>query len=297
LRGGWRWRGSCARWAFWKNGTGEDLYATLLRTGTPPPFLFITGQGRIDQAVRMIRSGAADYIAKPFDMGAFLERLATVIRPRGAEEAAGACGITPAAREVDRQVAAAAGHDAPVLILGAAGLGKARLAALIHERSDRRAAPLMRLEAAEAGSGTALAAGMAATREGTLLVVGIERLPPPAQDALMAGLRGAGFRLIATGAMDLSRDDLPGFRADLIAALRAHTIVVPPLAERPADALWLALRVFREANRRRDRPLAGLSAAAEAAIRAHPWLGAPGAAPLPPAIPAARGAGRLRAAP
>ena len=51
------------------DGTGEELYDTLTRTGHPPPFLFITGQGGIDQAVRLIRSGAADYITKPFDIG------------------------------------------------------------------------------------------------------------------------------------------------------------------------------------------------------------------------------------
>ena len=33
------------------DGTGEELYDTLTRTGHPPPFLFITGQGGIDQAV------------------------------------------------------------------------------------------------------------------------------------------------------------------------------------------------------------------------------------------------------
>ncbi|PZR00860.1 MAG: hypothetical protein DI533_10155 [Cereibacter sphaeroides] len=54
------------------DGTGEELYATLTRTMRPPPFLFITGEGGIDQAVRLIRSGAADYIVKPFDIGAFL---------------------------------------------------------------------------------------------------------------------------------------------------------------------------------------------------------------------------------
>jgi DNA-binding NtrC family response regulator len=63
------------------DGTGEELYDTLTRTSHPPPFLFITGQGGIDQAVRLIRSGAADYIAKPFDIAAFLTRLATSCGP------------------------------------------------------------------------------------------------------------------------------------------------------------------------------------------------------------------------
>ena len=33
-----------------------------------PPFLFITAFGDIDQAVRLMRAGAGDYMTKPFDM-------------------------------------------------------------------------------------------------------------------------------------------------------------------------------------------------------------------------------------
>ena len=53
------------------DGSARDLYDTLTRTGTPPPFLFITGQGGIDQAVRLIRSGAADTLPSPSTSGAF----------------------------------------------------------------------------------------------------------------------------------------------------------------------------------------------------------------------------------
>ena len=62
------------------DGTGEELFAALCRTSAPPPFLFITGQGDIDQAVRLLRAGASDYLTKPFDMAAFLERLALIMR-------------------------------------------------------------------------------------------------------------------------------------------------------------------------------------------------------------------------
>jgi DNA-binding NtrC family response regulator len=97
------------------DGTGEELYNTLTRTGHPPPFLFITGQGTVDRAVRLILSGAADYGAKPFDMTDFLKRLARIMRPRAEDTMSAEKGITSAARHVDRQAAEAALRDTPLL--------------------------------------------------------------------------------------------------------------------------------------------------------------------------------------
>jgi DNA-binding NtrC family response regulator len=254
------------------DGSGEELFRTLLRTATPPPFLFITGQGDVAQAVRLIRSGAADYITKPFEMRAFLERVAQVVGLGGGvmpEQT----GISRQALAVDRQAREAAESEAPLLIRGGPGLGKARLGRFVHERSDRRAAPLVVRDALSSPlDAAALAVAAREAGEGTLLIVGVGRLLPDAQDALAGLLRdGAPLRLIATAGMRLrERVAAGGFRADLHDRLGERTIVVPPLAERPEDAVWLAGRLFAALNGGRRQ---GLSAAAEEAIRAHDWPG------------------------
>lgn len=255
------------------DGTGEELYDTLTRTSHPPPFLFITGQGGIDQAVRLIRSGAADYIAKPFDIAAFLVRLATVMRPRADQEMPPETGITAAARTVDRQVTDAATRDTPLLIRGAQGLGKLRLARRVHDLSERRAAPILVCNALRDRVGAdGVAAALAAVGEGTLVVIGIGHLDAAAQDVLMAGLSAPRFRLVAT--VGLQGDDgTQGLRADLLGLLQSHEIVVPPLADRPDDAVWLAAQLFPGFNARRKEPLTGIAATAEEAIRAHVWPG------------------------
>lgn len=255
------------------DGTGEELYDTLTRTSHPPPFLFITGQGGIDQAVRLIRSGAADYIAKPFDIAAFLTRLATVMRPRADQEMPPETGITAAARIVDRQVAEAAARDTPLLIRGAQGLGKLRLARRVHDLSERRAAPILVCNAARDRVGVAeLEAAIVEVGEGTLVVVGIADLDPAAQDFLMAALGAPPFRLIAT--LGPQGDDAAeGLRVDLLSLLQSHEIVVPPLADRPDDAVWLAAQLFPGLNARRKAPLIGIAATTEEAIRAYGWPG------------------------
>jgi DNA-binding NtrC family response regulator len=256
------------------DGTGEELYETLTRTGHPPPFLFITGQGAIDQAVRLIRSGAADYIAKPFDIGAFLARLNEVMRPQADAEMPAEIGVSAAARALDRAIAEASRSDAPLLLRGAPGLGKQRLARRIHDLSDRRVAPFVVADALHGDAGVdALREVIARVEDGTLVVVGIGRLDRAAQDLILDALRTSRFRLIATAGLRLEEKPAEGFRHDLLALLKSHEIVVPSLAERPEDAVWLAARLFPHFNARRPAPLAGIAATAEEAIRAHDWPG------------------------
>ncbi len=255
------------------DGTGEELYDTLTRTGHPPPFLFITGQGGIDQAVRLIRSGAADYITKPFEMGAFLKRLATIIRPRADQDMPPETGISAAARDVDRQVAEAATRDTALMIRGASGLGKLRLARRVHDLSDRKAAPMIVCNALRDMVGAeAVVQAVADVGEGSLTILGIGRLDAAAQDALMSAVSAPRFRLIATtGAV--AEEDVTMLRADLLSLLRSHEIVVPPLADRTEDAFWLAMQLFPAFNARRKAPLSGMAATAEEAIRSHDWPG------------------------
>jgi DNA-binding NtrC family response regulator len=256
------------------DGTGEDLYETLTRTGHPPPFLFITGQGTIDQAVRLIRSGAADYIAKPFDIVALLSRLSQVMRPRADQDMPAEIGTTDAARAIDRQVFDAARRDTPLFIRGAPGLGKQRLARRVHDLSDRRAAPFVVIDALrEPIDDAALSAGIHTAGEGSLVIVGIGRLDIGSQHYLMDKMRSPAFRLFATAGLRIEKKPADSFRADLLALLGSHEIVIPSLADRPEDAVWLATTLFPTFNARRTVPLTGLAPTAEEAIRSHDWPG------------------------
>lgn len=256
------------------DGSGAELYETLLRTGAPPPFLFITGQGEIGQAVRLLRAGAADYVTKPFEMRPFLERLALLLTQRPEAEAPILLGVSVAARAAEAAAARAAASDGAALIRGEAGVGKGRLAKRIHDLSDRRAAPFVALDFAREEEAAALAAAVGRAGEGTLLLAAIGRARPGAQARIAALLDAAPCRLIATAGLRLEeRAAAGGFRADLLARLSAATIAIPPLRERPEDAVWLLRRLFEAMNGRRARPLDGVSALAEEAARSHDWPG------------------------
>ncbi len=257
------------------DGTGEELFATLCRTATPPPFLFITGQGGIDQAVRLLQAGAADYITKPFEMARFLDRLAHLLRPRG-DAVDQPFGISPAARRIGELVAQAAEHERPVLVRGGAGTGKALVARRIHHLSDRSAAPFAEANLSRSDEPlTELDEAIAAVGEGTLFLNGLERLPPFGQDRLMAWLDApAPARLVASCGAEMEDAVREGrFRGDLFFRLDLFEIPIPPLAERREDAPWLLHRLFDAMNARRNVPLRGISALAEQAVRDHDWPG------------------------
>jgi two-component system NtrC family response regulator len=63
------------------------------------------------------------------------------------------------------------------------------------------------------------------------------------------------------------------FRADLFYRLNPVTVRIPPLRERPGDALLLARWFFARFNLEFARNLRGFSDAAVAAIEAHDWPG------------------------
>ncbi len=46
--------------------SGLDLQATFSRAGDPIPIIFITGHGDIPMAVRAMKAGAVEFLAKPF---------------------------------------------------------------------------------------------------------------------------------------------------------------------------------------------------------------------------------------
>lgn len=257
------------------DGTGEDLYTTLCKTTQPPPFLFITGHGGVEQAVRLIKAGAADYVTKPFEIAVFLERLAMLLSKRNRQELPPVLGISPAARRVDELALKAAESDRPVLVVGGPGTGKGLVARRIFEVSNRRAAPFVSVNfAREADIELALMNALESVGDGILFLNALSRITTPAQAVLLAALDKFSGRIIATCGQDhaqlLAEDNS---RADFFYRLDMLEIPIPPLRSRPEDAIWLMQQLFPSPNAARSIPLMGISALCEGAVRSHDWPG------------------------
>lgn len=267
------------------DGTGEDLYMALCDHSVPPPFLFVTGHGGVDQAVRLIHAGAAEYLTKPFNMDQFLARLSGMITADQLEIGESPFGISPQAIELQAALTRAASNDRPVYIKGNRGTGKGLAARTIHELSNRESGPfqsvdLSRLTPSDQASilfdDTAERPALThATHDGTLYISMISHATDTVQNLLHEWLLSEPTaRLICGTNPDLK----PGqsdheVRLDLLQRLSAVEIYIPPLESRPDDILWLMRRFYDGFNARREKKLKGLSVRCEEAAVRYAWPG------------------------
>ena len=261
------------------DGTGENLFVELHKTTSPPPFLFITGHGGIEQAVRLIRAGAADYVTKPFEMPVLLDRLAALLTTADTIELPPLLGVSAAARKIEQQIGEAAQNDRNILVIGGPGTGKGLIADRVHRLSDRRAAPFISVSLAREADAAAslLRSGGAIDQvgEGHLYIHAIDLLPSEIVNDLLARLTD-GFvgRIIMSGGHEVATAQTrAGPVFDLIYRLDMDEIAVPPLGQRPEDAVWLLSKLFARMNARRSTPLEGISSLSEEAVRGHDWTG------------------------
>jgi DNA-binding NtrC family response regulator len=278
---------------------GEGLWRHLVDRIGPVPTWFMTAHGEIAQAVRLVRSGARDYLTKPVDIDALVAALRALESVSATED--GQFGASPATLELDKMVKKAARVDLPVLLSGETGSGKEVVARAIHVGSARAKRPFVAVNCAaipaelaesmvfghEKGAFTGAGARRRGVAEeaadGTLFLDEVAELPIPIQAKLLRLVEAKTFRPVG-GSGDLSfrarilcatHADLRGrvasgtFREDLFYRLNVVSITVPPLRMRPEDIEGLARSFARSAGADDRR----LQPEAIEALRAHDWPG------------------------
>ncbi len=157
-----------------------------------------------------------------------------------------------AMREVVRALQEVAPTPTTVLLLGAAGAGRGRLARWLHHASGRTG-PCVELRCATADRGlSALRIALAEARGGTVVLRDVDALRGPAQAILARALQdrrdeAEAPRIVATAAADLpGRAAAGAFRSELFYRLNVFPVAVPSLAARAEDLAGLAASILRE---------------------------------------------------
>jgi two-component system response regulator AtoC len=286
---------------------GGELFITeQARGGILPPFIFITGFGTIDRAVELLKSGAADYITKPFNLDQLVDKVKGLAErwvPQTDGESS--LGISPQMRRIADLLPKLAMHGSTVLISGESGVGKEHVASELHRLSPHGAsAPFVAVNCGaitetlfeaelfghEKGAFTGAAKAKRGYFEqahgGTLFLDEIGELPLPMQVKLLRAVQErrinrvgsessipVDLRLICASNRDLKEMvDAGQFREDLYYRINVLQVKIPPLRERKQDILWFARKFIAEFSGHAIEHFR-LSARAERAVVEYPWPG------------------------
>jgi DNA-binding NtrC family response regulator len=253
--------------------------ARVIQPGVP--VIFLTAYGTIPDAVKAVKAGAVDYLAKPFDGKELIKKLQEVLERHPAVvpdeipqsilhdiEAA----VSPRMKQLYSMVQRVAKSNVNVLILGDSGVGKERIAHLVHQLSLRAPKPFVVVDCGSTPAGLLESELFGHVKgafthafsdkkgliqnadKGTLFLDEIGNISPEMQVRLLRFLEDHNIRrigelkentvdcrVIAATNSDLADEIKAGrFREDLYYRLRVVTLTVPRLCERKEDIPVLA---------------------------------------------------------
>ncbi|MCG6861384.1 MAG: sigma 54-interacting transcriptional regulator [Chromatiaceae bacterium] len=212
---------------------------------------------------------------------------------------------SPRFNRVLDEIAQVAPTNSTVLLHGETGTGKELLADAIHDLSDRRDRPMVKVNCAalpaslieaelfgrEKGAYTGALARQMGRFEladgSTLFLDEIGELPLELQTKLLRVLQDGSFervgsiqtikvdvRLISATNRDLARAVAEGaFREDLYYRLNVFPLSVPPLRERREDIPLLAWELVKELGEAMGKPVDHIAEDTMAALLAYSWPG------------------------
>jgi len=237
--------------------------------------ILITAYGDIDLAIRSLKEGASDFLVKPWKNEKMIESIKSVIlkkkttKLQNFETKKGftIIGLSDVMRDVFTKISKVAPTDANILILGENGTGKDLIAQAIHEHSNRKDKPFIKVDVgsltsslfeselfgykkgAFTGANEDRMGRFEAANGGTLFLDEIGNITLGQQVRLLSVLQNRkvipigsnnaidlNIRIIC--ATNLSLEDLADenkFRKDLIYRINTVDIIVPPLRDRGTD--------------------------------------------------------------
>ncbi len=269
------------------------------------PVVLMTAYADVDRAVEAMRSGACDFLLKPFEPKALLEHIARYRLPDVLADAR-VIANDQASKNLFGLAARVAQTDTTVLLTGESGVGKEVVARYIHNHSARKNAPFVAINCAaipdslleatlfgyEKGAFTGaqqMQPGKFEQAEGgTLLMDEVTEMPLGLQAKLLRVLQERevervggkkpiplNIRIIATSNRNMAEAVSKGvLREDVYYRLNVFPLLIPALRQRRDDIVPLAQHFLVE-HSKNESGRAGLrfSTAAEKALRAYDWPG------------------------
>lgn len=275
------------------------------------PVVMMSGHGSVESAVEATRLGAYDFLEKPLSLAKLLmivERALESSQLEGeypAEKQQVAMDIEPVGKSatvahIKDQLKRLAQHDARVLFVGDAGVGKEIYARYLHNNSSRRDRPFVSLAVGSLSpessaveffgkeeNGKIYQGLLEQAHGGTLFLSDIAGMDKDSQQRLISALESSSFlrvggveqvrvdvRIMASTRMPLEEEVKKGhFRQDLYYLLNEVTMEIPPLREHSEDVPALLNFYVDYFIAQEKLPFRKFSMAAQNFLRNYIWPG------------------------
>ncbi len=293
------------------NTDGYEVLQQIKAKKPSVPVIIMTAYAEIRMAVKLIKSGAYDYVTKPVQPEEIIHLINKAIGSRKEKETGRSftdnfiSGSNKAMQEVMELVKTVAPTGLTVLIEGETGSGKEYIARAIHYASARNKQPFVAVDCGTIpkdlanselfghikGSFTGAVSDKSGyfeqARGGTLFLDEVGNLPHENQMKLLRTLQERTINRLGDDKMipvdvriiTASNEDLwklveaKRFREDLYHRLNAFKIELPPLRERGEDIMVFAQFFIERANKSFNKSVAGFDEGARKQIFQYDWPG------------------------
>ncbi len=253
---------------------GIELLSHIKNKNKDIPVIIISGHANIEMAVKSLKSGAFEFIQKPFDQ----ERLMNFIN-RAAENyklknqnkeletklfhSYELIGNSQNTEKIKNQIIKLSTSESRIFINGPTGSGKELIARKIHKLSKRNKNPFVILNGAlldakkyeqelfgeEKANGAILYGALEKASKGILLIDEVSEIPLETQSKILRVLIDQKFkringnhdinvdvRIICSSSKDIKNEiNIGNFREDLFHRLNVFQIDIEPLSNRVSD--------------------------------------------------------------
>ncbi len=253
---------------------GIELLSHIKNKNKDVPVIIISGHANIEMAVKSLKSGAFEFIEKPFDQDRLMNFVNRAVENFNLKKenkeyetklfsSYDLIGESKNINSIRDQIEKISQTESRVFINGPSGSGKELIARKIHKKSKRNKKPFIILNGAlldttkyeqelfgeEKPNGAISYGALEKANKGTLLIEQISEIPLGIQSKILRVLIDQKFkringnidinvdvRLICSSSENLKNEiDLGNFREDLYHRLNVFEINIDPLNQRISD--------------------------------------------------------------
>lgn len=292
---------------------GFEWLDKILDLNPKQKVILFTAYGDVEMAVRAIKSGATDFVLKPWENDKLLATILTALGKADEPDEEQAAddwksdiiGNSEAMQKVFDTIERVAQTDANILILGENGTGKDLIAKAIHKLSKRADKAYVQADLG-AVSETLFESELFGHKKGaftdakedrigrfeeanggTIFLDEIGNIPMTLQSKLLTVIqnrtvtqvgsnkqKNIDVRLIsATNEPIYDRVNERSFRQDLLFRINTIEIHLPPLRDRENDIVLIAEHFLNVYKKKYNRKITGVSAALAKKMMHYPWPG------------------------